>query len=74
MIIQTWEEEQGLVLQWLNINDGFRIEEEYGSKQICKAIERVQGRTANNFSFKKLEILKQYLSKGYDQYSSKFCW
>ena len=32
MVVQTWEEEEQLVLQWLIINDGFRLEGWFGPK------------------------------------------
>jgi len=72
MIVQTWEEEQVLVLQWLKINDGLKVEIDCSSKLICEAIERVKDRASNEFNFMKLERLKHFLFTEYEQYCGKF--
>jgi len=74
MIVQTWEEEQVLVLQWLKINDGLKVEVGCSSKLIREAIERVKDRASNEFNFMKLERLKHFLLTEYEQYCGKFRW
>jgi len=72
MIVQTWEEEQVLVLPWFKINNELIVEICCNSKLVREAIEKVNDRASNQFILMKLECLKHLLLTEYEQYCGNF--